>query len=976
MDHCISKVLTTEARVPSSTYRLQMFETFTFDDATKIVAYLKKLGISDAYLSPIFQARPHSTHGYDVMRHDRVNPELGGQLAFDRFSEALKSAGMGLLLDIVPNHMGIGNDADWWQDVLANGRASKFARYFDIDWEPLKPDMQNKLLLPTLGTQYGEALEAKQIQVEVADGSAMITYFENRFPIAPRTIALLFAPYAAGQASIPEALQAILRELQEVPAMNSTEDEAKHRRTRLREILPRLKQVLKAPEVAELLQTVIPKINGTIGDVRSFDALHELLEAQPYRLASWRTSSEQINYRRFFDVNDLVGLRMEEPEVFARTHSLIRKLLSEEKVTGLRVDHCDGMFNPRAYLERLQKLFVAAKCYGPVAHQEPLLVGGIEQKVLNETKDIDWKSAALPLYCVVEKILEPSENLPKIWAVQGTSGYDFLHVANQFFIQEKNKKRFDQIYSSFLRGQPMDPSRVVYESKRNVMFNSLASETHVLTNLLAQIARGDRRFRDFTDNLLETAIRETIACFPIYRTYVDEYGNYSNADATVIRLAIRLAKRRNPDVDFSVFDYLQKVLLLEDRGNGNEQRDAAALQFALKFQQLTGPVMAKGVEDTSLYVYVRFISSNEVGSAMDAFGISATKLHDANERRAQRTPHSMLTTSTHDTKRSEDVRNRLNVLSEMPDKWQALISGWSQANEVHKTTLDDGAIAPSSNEEYLIYQTIVGAWPWHEADQQGFPERLKSYVAKALSEAKINVTWINPRPEYTEAVQLFVDRLLKPGAGEKQSSFVRELEDFIPAIKMHGAVNSLAQLVLKATSPGVPDFYQGCEMWDLSLVDPDNRRPVDYAKRSKALEEFESLGMLDSVRQATDDLGSGRIKLLTMQRALIARNNQVLASTSAEYTALAVSNEEHLFAYMRGDDMIVVIPRFTYTLTEGQPTWPIGKYWEGHSIDVPETANGSWINSLTGERYEITGRLLKASETFAHIPVAILIRRE
>jgi (1->4)-alpha-D-glucan 1-alpha-D-glucosylmutase len=974
MNSCILRTLGTDARVPSSTYRLQMHEHFTFDDAFEIVPYLKRLGIGDAYLSPIFRARPHSMHGYDVMQHDCLNPELGDQASFDRFSGLVRDSELGLLLDVVPNHMGVGNDAVWWQDVLENGRSSEFAQYFDIDWEPLKPDMQNKLLLPVLGTQYGEALEAKEIQLEVTGGRVAIAYFEHRFPVAPRTLSLLFSDDADATSRIPGTLQSILSELEKLPP-HSIQEAARLRRSQLADLSPRLREVLKSPEIAEFLRDAVSRVNGTKGDSRSFDALHKLLEAQPYRLASWRTSSEQINYRRFFDVNDLVGLRMEEPEVFARTHSLIRKLLAEEKITGLRIDHCDGMFNPRIYLERLQKLFIAAKCKGPVQEAANATAGGIEQTVLEATQDVDWKVAKLPLYCVVEKILEPGEILPRAWAVQGTSGYDFVHVANQFFIQEKNRKRFDEIYTAFLGGNSTNPSRITHESKRNVMLNSLASETHVLTNLLSRLAQGDRRFRDFTDNLLETAIRETIACFPIYRTYIDEHGQYTSTDTTFIRTAIRLGKRRNPDTDASVFDYLQRVLLLEGRGNGDERRDEAALYFALKFQQLTGPVMAKGVEDTSFYVYFRFVSSNEVGSAMDAFGLSAEKLHEANARRLQHTPHSMLTTSTHDTKRSEDVRNRLNVLSEMPDVWASQVNRWSAAHASHKTTLDDGSIAPDANEEYLIYQTIVGAWPWLEADHQGFGDRMKAYIAKALSEGKVNVTWITPHPEYTEAVQTFVHRLLTPADGESKSAFVHQLEELLEPVKLHGAVNSLSQVVLKATCPGVPDFYQGCELWDLSLVDPDNRRPVDYALRTDALRCIDSMNKVESIRCATRDLASGRIKLVTMQRALTARKAHLPDFASGTYLPLEVSHDEHLFAYMRGENIIVVIPRFTFTLMQGEATWPVGICWDECRIHLPSHASGSWINTLSGEMCHVVNDQLRASEVFAHIPIAILARQ-
>jgi (1->4)-alpha-D-glucan 1-alpha-D-glucosylmutase len=687
MNDCLAKALATDARVPASTYRLQMHEGFTFADAQAILPYLKKLGVGDVYLSPIFEARPHSMHGYDVARHDRLNPELGGEERFKPFTAALREHGMGLLLDTVPNHMGVGNDSVWWQDVLENGRASEYSGYFDIDWEPLKPELKNKLLLPILGCQYGEALEAGQLQVTFEEGRALIAYFDHLQPIAPRTLPMVFPKERDAEFGIPAGFRRLLDELSDLPAHESTGTGDVHkRRAQLKELKPRLAEALAEKTLEPALAKASDAINGAKGDARSFDQLHALLEVQPYRLAFWRTSSEEINYRRFFDVNDLVGLRMENPEVFAKTHSLIRKLLAENDVTGLRIDHCDGMFNPRVYLEGLQQLFVAARCVGPVESKAEATPIGIEKSVLAATKGYDWANGTLPLYCVVEKILEPGENLPRVWAVQGTSGYDFVHFANQFFIQPKNKGRFSAIYSEFIGGG-VNPVQVIYESKRSVMQTSLSSETRVLGNLLSQLARHDRRVRDFTDNLLESVIRETIACFPIYRTYIDERGRYSEADTKTIRTAIRMAKRRNAAVDGSAFDYLERMLLLNGRGAGDGERDEAQLYFALKFQQLTGPVIAKGVEDTSFYVYFRFLSSNEVGSAMDAFGLKPEVLHQANAERQANTPHTMLTTSTHDTKRSEDVRNRLNVLSEMPDGWAAQVKHWAEISAGYKTTL-------------------------------------------------------------------------------------------------------------------------------------------------------------------------------------------------------------------------------------------------------------------------------------------------
>ena len=974
MTDCIQKTLATDARIPLTTYRLQMHENFTFAAAQAIVPYLKELGIGDAYLSPIFEARPHSMHGYDVTRHDCLNPELGGEAKFKMLAEALRKADMGALLDTVPNHMGVGNKSIWWQDVLENGRASQYSEYFDIDWDPLKPELRNKLLLPILGSQYGEALEDAQIQVRFENGHAMVAYFDHEQPIAPRTLSLVFPQIRDSEFGMTPQFRSLLDELAELPVHETTDPGlAEYRRERLKVLKPRLEKALSDSKLQPVLKKAAAEINGTKGEPDSFNALHELLEIQPYRLAYWRTSSEQINYRRFFDVNDLVGLRMEKPEVFAQTHSLIRRLLAEKSITGLRIDHCDGMFNPRVYLERLQKLFVGATCLGPHEDEADATPSGIEDRVEKASKGHDWANGTLPLYCVVEKILEPGETLPRVWAVQGTSGYDFVHFANQFFIQIKNKDRFDAIYTEVLGGR-VRPAQVIYESKRNVMETSLSSETAVLANLLAHLVRADRRVRDFTDTLLETVIRETIACFPVYRTYIDERGEYSDADKKTIRQAVRIAKRRNPSVDTSAFDYLQRVLLLDGRGEGDLNHDEKQLYFALKFQQLTGPVMAKGVEDTSFYVYFRFLSSNEVGSSMEAFGLTPETLHKANSERLKNTPHAMLTTSTHDTKRSEDVRNRLNVLSEMPDAWEAQVKHWMTASAAHKITLEDGTVAPDENEEYLLYQTILGAWPWQAEDRGEFTKRMQEYVAKALSEGKVNVSWVNPRPEYTEAVQGFLETLLLPAKGEKETTFVTELEEFLKPVKMHGAVNSLAQVVLKTTSPGVPDFYQGTEMWDLSLVDPDNRRPVDYALRTKALDALASMSEADAARDVLRTVEDGRVKLYTMAKSLAVRAQHRDSFEKGAYTPLEVSDPDHAFAYLRGEDVLVVLPRFTYTLTDGEATMPNGTAWDGQTLALPEEAAGDWKNIFTGATLRAKKGTLQIADVFAEFPVAVLTR--
>jgi (1->4)-alpha-D-glucan 1-alpha-D-glucosylmutase len=979
---CVDRMLHSDARAPLSTYRLQMHAGFNFTDAEALLPYLKQLGIGDVYTSPVFEARPGSMHGYDVARHDRFNPELGGGEGFTRLTQKLHELGMGYLMDIVPNHMGVGNDSVWWQDVLENGRASEYADFFDIDWTPLKPDMQGKLLLPILGMQYGEELESKHIQIEIDHGEPRVRYYEHLMPLAPRSLPLVFPQSEWDALGLPSDFCNLLRDLTHIPP-NDTADAnlAAQRRQQLAELKPRLRAALEDPALRPIIDKVLAKVNGVEGDPHSFDQLHEVLEAQPYRLALWKVSSEEINYRRFFDVNDLVGLRMENPAVFAATHCLIRKILAEKQVTGLRIDHCDGMFNPRQYLIRLQLLYVASQCAGPVA-TGPLAPNGVESDIREAVRGYDWSAILGPLYVVVEKILEPREALPREWPVRGTSGYDFVHFANQVFIQQKNVKRFDTLYASLI-GRPSDPDEIIYRSKLLVMQNALSSETHVLTNLLSQLASSDRRARDFTDNVLESAIRETIACFPVYRTYFDDRGQYTQRDRAFIHHAIVRAKYRNPDVDASAFDFLESILLL--RGREGADIDQRELYFALKFQQLTGPVMAKGVEDTAFYVYNRFISSNEVGSSMKSFGISVETLHASNEERLLNSPDAMLGTSTHDTKRSEDVRNRLNVLSELDIRWPGLVRRWFRMNAKLRQTLEDGRVAPDANEEYLIYQTIVGTWPWvmeSSEDRTGFLARLKEYMAKALSEAKVNLSWVSPNEKYVAAVHTFLEGLLIPAEREKETKFVHSLNELLPLTKLFGAINSLAQVVLKVASPGVPDFYQGSEMWDLSLVDPDNRRPVDFKVRVGALEQIQRIaaeqGPAAVCSEVLGNLSDGRAKLWTAHRALTTRRELQDVFGRGEYLPLTAQGQfaQHVIAFLRrlnGQSVLVAVPRFACTLMRTNEKLPLGDAWGSEALLMPDHRERSFEDVFTGERRTVSSEgTLRLNEVFERFPVAIL----
>jgi len=965
MKDCIEQTPRMEARAPLSTYRIQLHAGFTFADAEKVLPYLHSLGMGDCYASPIFEARPGSMHGYDVTRHDRLNPELGGEEGFARFSARLRELGMGLLLDTVPNHMGVGNDAQWWQDVLENGRSSEYASYFDIDWNPLNPDMKDKLLLPILGSQYGDELEAKRIQVVAIEGRLMVQYFDHLVPIAPRTIPVIFPDNELDELGVPQSFRDLLREMAHIPPHETTDATlVAQRRQQLGELKPLLRAALMSEEMQPALHKALERINGVAGESRSFDRLHEMLEQQPYRLAFWRVSSEEINYRRFFDINDLVGLRMENAEVFASTHCLIRRLLARGEVTGLRIDHADGMFNPRQYLIRLQLLYVAAHCCGETA-QGPTGANGIENEVREAMHGLDWGAAQGPLYVVVEKILEPREALPREWPVRGTSGYDFVYQGNQIFIYRENERRFTEFYEK-VTGETADPATIVYESKLNVMRNALSSETYVLTNLLSRLAAGNRKVRDFTDDLLETAIRETIACFPVYRTYFDDRGQYTERDRAFIRQAIGRARQRNRETDESVFDFLENTLLLQ--GRAGDEIDPNELYFALKFQQLTGPVMAKGVEDTAFYVYNRFLASNDVGSTIEAFGIGADEFHETNRGRLRTAPDAMLATSTHDTKRSEDVRNRLDVISEMTYVWPSYVRRWMRLNARHKRTLGDERTAPNANEEYFIYQTLAGAWPWRLTElweREEFLARMQQYMTKALSEAKVSLSWTNPNPAYVDAVHAFLRAILMPDERGREPRFLATMEEILPALRTFGAVNSLAQVVLKVASPGVPDFYQGTEMWDLSLVDPDNRRPVDYDVRRDALawlkEQATSRGELAVCREILEQMGDGRVKLWTIHRALQLRNRMADTFRRGEYVPVAATNgmAEHVVAFTRGAKVLAVVPRFAYTLMDGKVRLPLNGAWSRGELVVPDLAGAALENVFTGQWVQVSedGRL-------------------
>ena len=989
LDICLGRVLSEKQRtVPLSTYRVQLNDRFHFVDARRLVPYLQKLGITHLYSSPILMAREGSQHGYDIIDHNKLNPQVGTEEEFRQLVAELRQHGMQLLLDIVPNHMGVGHGNNpWWQDVLQNGRASVHADFFDIDWEPLKPELRHKILIPILGQPYGDALQTGNIRLSLENGGFFVRYFDNLLPVDPQTIPQLFSAAGnndgSGEATAPGMeLSSVLAALSRLPANSSKDpDEVRRRQQEVPELLDRLQQLLsQAPEIRSFVENRVCAVNGCAGDDASFDTLHELLERQAYRLAFWRVSGEEINYRRFFDINDLVGLRMENPRAFAETHRLIRKFLGEGLIAGLRLDHPDGLLNPTEYILRVQRLYAASRCIGAQAIP-PAAPDGIELSVHAAFSQHEGEPRLAPLYVLAEKILEPGEHLPEAWPVDGSVGYDFARLVNNLFIDRRNERSFTKLYERVIGGG-VNVQQLIYDSKKLVMRRALASEVNVLAHMLNEISNQDRRARDFTLGVLREVIRETIACFPVYRTYIDERAHVTETDRKYINQAIDCAKQQNGTLASAGFDFLRNILLLDGAdtgGNGGQKK----LYFTLKFQQLTGPVMAKGLEDTACYVYSRFISANDVGGSPADFGIGVWEFHQDNVQRAEQWPSSMLGSSTHDSKRSEDVRARLNVLSEMPSVWATQVMKWRRINKPRKPQLQDGRLVPDANEEYFLYQTLVGAWPLMlaaENQRKEFLDRIRQYMEKAVHEAKVNVSWLNPNPDYVAGINTFLESIMSPVWRGRPNLFWDAIQKFVQPLIYFGFINSLAQLLLKLTSPGVPDIYQGQELWDFSLVDPDNRRPIDFDLRQRALGELlenaDSGDLTDLCRDLLRNLGDGGAKLWVTAQVLNFRRKHSDLFHLGRYLPLeaARGREEHVVAFARvhgPQAAITAVPRFAYTLMKGKEEPPLGPVWGDSEICLPQQLFGRRLrNVITGE-YLNAGESLLCREIFASFPVGL-----
>ncbi|PYK32254.1 MAG: malto-oligosyltrehalose synthase [Verrucomicrobia bacterium] len=941
-------------RIPVCTYRLQLNRWFTFAQAREIVPYLRELGVSDVYASPYFQAGPNSMHGYDIVDHNKLNPAIGSQEDYDAWISELHKYEMGQVLDFVPNHMGVTEPGNqWWADVLENGPSSMYAPYFDIEWRPQKEDLRDKVLLPILTDQYGRVLERGEFKVRFDEGAFYLEYGHFKLPIAPGTYRLILELALENLSDFKEEgfyaeFQSILTALEYLPRRTEIDPEKIAERAREKEIVKRRleRRCQEAPQVQRAIESALAQINGRPGDSRSFDRLDELLNAQSYRLAFWRVAAEEINYRRFFDVNDLAAIRMELPEVFDAAHELVLDLVRRGAVDGLRIDHPDGLYLPKEYLEKLQR-----RC----------------AKVLGASLPKDGRA----VFLLVEKILTGPEKLPGDWPVHGTTGYDFAGEAAQILVDSEAEAAITKTFHRFI-GHTMHFGHLVYAKKRLVMRLALANEVEVLGSMLDRLSEKNRWFRDFTLEALERAVRETIACFPVYRTYLAPGQPVSEEDRQVIERAIAAAKRRNPATEESIFNFLRDILLFRFPENLDAEAREAHTHFVLKFQQFTGPITAKGVEDTAFYIYNRLTALNEVGGEPQQFGISVDVFHQRNFDRQQNWPATLLATSTHDTKRSEDVRARTLAISEMPDVWRRSLAKWRTVNRRWKKEVNESE-APDGNEEYLLYQTLLGTWPMRddgnpEPEIDGdYIERIQNYMTKALNEAKVNTSWIQPNEPWLSATRDFVAKILEPGSKNK---FLPTFLPFAQEIARLGAINSLSQILLKLASPGVPDIYQGNEIWDYSLVDPDNRRPVDYKKRAEMLSCLKSRTPEELVQNWPD----GRIKMFLTQRTLQFRREHVDLFRSGNYIPLravgAFADSCIGFARrLNGKSAIVIVPRLSSRV--GFP--PIAERWKDPALELPEGFTLERCrNALTGRELWIKNRQLPLAEAMSILPFALL----
>jgi (1->4)-alpha-D-glucan 1-alpha-D-glucosylmutase len=962
------------AIIPRATYRIQFHAGMRFADATRAIPYLHALGISHLYASPYLKARAGSTHGYDIVDHNALNPEVGSDDDWQRMCDALSERGMHQMLDVVPNHMGVLQaDNAWWLDVLECGQASAHVCTFDIDWHPPAPELNGQVLLPVLGDHYGRVLEAGelQLQFDADSGELFLGYYDHRFPIDPQHYPQVFAAAPQPTLTDPDARDALLAVSSMVdafgrlPLRDDPDALARAARQRDKGLLKQqlAKRFARHEWLRDWLAASLSTLNGKADDPHSFDALDALIRGQCYRLAFWRTAGDDVNYRRFFDVSTLAALRMERPEVFEATHRTVLRWLREGRLSGLRIDHPDGLCDPQGYFERLQAQHVR----------------GLR----------DHGRAPRALYVAVEKILADHERFSEDWPVHGGTGYRFSNQVNGLFVDGRNDAAFDALYHAFI-GRTLRFDEVLREAKLLIMGTSLASDLQVLTEALHRIAQRDRRTRDFTRNRLREALTEVAAGFPVYRTYIGEKP-VSDIDRQHIDWAVAAAKRQSAAEEVSAIDFVREVMLHAPNETDPERRHAV-LNFVYRWQQFTAPVLAKSMEDTAFYRYHRLVSLNDVGGDPRRFGLSVAAFHSTNQIRARFLPHTMLGTSTHDSKRSEDVRARVDVLSEVPGCWADAIQRWSAMNRpraARAATHDAAEI--SRDDEYLLYQTLVGVWPLEPVTAESLADvrdRVQAYMLKAVREAKVQTSWINPNPDYEDTLARFIDQLL--GTLEP-NPFLKDLQSFVVPLSAFGCCNSLSQVLLKLTSPGVPDIYQGCELWNFSLVDPDNRRPVDLDALPAKLAQVQSLYTGGELPAATQhellmDLQGGdrqgRLKLLMTWRLLALRARAPALFAHGGYQPLDVTGRcgDHAVAFLRSDDsgqVVALASRLLATLFHGEPDGFDASAWQGCWVTLPGDPDTRWCDALTGRAVTTTrdGELAKVHlvDAFMGWPFAVLV---
>lgn len=924
-------------RVPCATYRLQFTPDFTFNQARAILPYLAELGIDTLYASPIFRARTGSMHGYDVADMNAVNPELGGADDFTLLADEARRLNLGWLQDIVPNHMAFDAQNAMLVDVLENGPHSRYFRTFDIDWEHPLESLNGRVLAPFLGCFYSEALESGDIRLNYDAEGFYVAYFDQRYALHLESyLEVLTHCHPPLRRSLgsnhPDHIQFMgVLYLLKTLATGPTRD----RYEQIKFVKQTLWTLYQSNEsIRDQLDKSLAEFNGTPGQPESFTRLDTLLKQQHFRLAFWKVASEELNYRRFFSINDLISLRIEEKEVFEHCHGLVLKLVRQGHVSGLRIDHIDGLYDPPQYLERLA-------------------------------------AAAPGAYVVVEKILEAGENLPRDWATQGTTGYDFLNQALGVLCDNKQERRFTSIYHRFANpGGRCE--ELAAAKKRLIIERHMMGDIDNLATLLKGFAGRYRYGSDLTRHALHRALIEVMVEMPVYRTYLTTQRK-ADEGRVFLHKALRRALSNNPGLA-NELGFLQKILPLEMSRDLPAEERRPWQYFVMRFQQFTGPLMAKGIEDTLLYVYNRLICLNEVGGSPEHFGVAPAAFHQFNQARARHWPHTMNTTATHDTKRGEDTRARIAVLSELPQEWERHLRQWSRLNTSLKKRVRR-RLVPDKNDEYFLYQTLLGAYPLQPFEKKDFAQRIRDYAIKAVREAKVHTGWLKPDSAYEEAYLSFIDGLF-----DKRHPFFSDFLPFQEKIAFYGMLNSLTQVLLKATCPGIPDFYQGCELWDLSLVDPDNRRPVNYAIRHQHLSTLKKLAEVDPVERLKElraHWQDGRIKLYLTWRCLQARRQRAELFRDGDYVPLEIkgSGASSLLAYARtweNQSAIVVAPRLLTSLVDSG-TWPLGeKVWGDTAIKLPEEMEGFWRDCLSG-RSLTGGDTLSVGRLLRDLPCALLV---